>query len=524
MTERYRVSVKRPREKDGSYWLLRVRPPASSGEKEKVRRSDVPVTSDRALVDAKARELEDELNAGYAAAFPETAAPRVTTFGIVYKLHLAWRENDTDSSPGTRTYYRTNVIRLSKTRLWETDVQKLDRATILNTRDDLVRLEYDPNTINTTLRSVGYVWEWARERNLVNGKSWADLRPKKALKLSPKKKRPYTDAEVALVLEDLRTFRGTNFRSEVWYPFFCVLADTAARAGAVCKLTGADLDREGNRVFLRTKGKQEWVAIPAETMQLVPETEHDSYVFTCTRSRGENKRLYTQVTYNVLKKALARVGIKDPKKLDQHSFRRRWIATAHRAGIPTDLSMKQAMHTSLAVHMAYQEGAIGDDHHAVVEAVRARRIAKAEPSNPPRSPARSVSGEAVAPPAAASPASLPGAPPIPPKDAREVNDSAGSDSACCTQDPPRNQRSNGNIQVLPPNLPPPKCAKEITRVMGGLDDSVDAFNGALARLIDHFPKIVFGLLGDMETLTEIRRIVAAEYPEAAGKKKGRKQA
>lgn len=75
----------------------------------------------------------------------------------------------------------------------------------------------------------------------------------------------------------------------------------------------------------------------------------------------------------MLHKATAAVGIADHARLDHASFRRGWVRSAHREGIPADVARQQTGHSSLTVHLGYMANAVGDDLGDVVERVHARR-------------------------------------------------------------------------------------------------------------------------------------------------------
>lgn len=233
----------------------------------------------------------------------------------------------------------------------------------------------DPKTINLTLGKVACAWRWAFERELVRV-PWPEVRKLPATRT---KKRPFTDEEVALVLDWLVTHQDG-----FWLPFFQVLADTGARVGQLCGLDGRDVDREQCLLTFRhankVRGNRDAIKqarLPAETMSLVPEVGRDEPVFVGSMLR---ERVTRDGARYVLHKATKAVGIADHERLDHASFRRGWVTAAHREGIPADVARQQTGHSNLAVHLGYMANAQGDDLGEVVERVAARRARHRAPS------------------------------------------------------------------------------------------------------------------------------------------------
>ena len=132
------------------------------------------------------------------------------------------------------------------------------------------------------------------------------------------------------------------------------------------------LRRDTNEVFIKTKGDVEaWVAVPAETMKLIPETRPGDYVWRT----AAGAKLRRETPYTVFRKCLADAGIPDPELYDSHSLRRRWITSATEDGIPLPITMAQALHTDVKHHMGYRRNAAAPSTHDAVERVRGRRVA-----------------------------------------------------------------------------------------------------------------------------------------------------
>lgn len=269
--------------------------------------------------------------------------------------------------PGTERTYQVALRRLERVALGQVRASALDRAHVVLAQDELQALanEVIPgqllarSSVNLTLSRVKSAWSWAHERALVKA-PWPPVRRLKARRTS---KRPYSDAEVARVIDWTRENRPD------WLPFLQVLADAGCRPGELAAIDGRDVDRLRCRITLRhTKTRVvRTVAIPREAMTLVPEAAPDAPVFM-----GHRGRLTTMGAYYRLQVALRGVGL-DQEDLDVASFRRAWVSTAHRAGIPMDVARRQTGHESAAIHAGYMANAEGDDLGAVVERVAMER-------------------------------------------------------------------------------------------------------------------------------------------------------
>ena len=179
-----------------------------------------------------------------------------------------------------------------------------------------------------------------------------------------------------------------TYREGYWLPILSVLANTGARIGQVCGLDGRDVDRKGCRLFVRhaLKGRDpRWIAVDPDTMELLGEVGDEEPLFIGSRTK---QRCTRDSVRWVLYKGLEAVGVKDPERLDMHSFRRSFNVATHRAGVPDDVGRRQTGQT-LPVYQAYMVNAEGDDLHAVVDqakrwrqsqAARARSVNSVEPS------------------------------------------------------------------------------------------------------------------------------------------------
>ena len=338
-------------------WRLEARPLGGKG-KSLWKRAE---TEDEATARERAALWQEELRALLLGADP--------TVGDVLACHIAHRERDGHTKPGTLESYQMAHRRLARLELSRLRSAELTRAELLRAQDEL-RRDMKPQVVNLTLTKAKTAWTWAQERGLVKA-PWPVV---KRLRPLPTIKRPFRDWEVVAVLEWLEA------NKPAWLPFFAVLADTGARPGELLAIDGRDVDRGRCELVLRVQGDRDTkthepriVALPPETMGLVPQARADQPVF-----RGVLKpRLSIHTVLGRLHKAVKAIpDIKDPERLDVTSFGRRgFVASAHRAGVPPDVARRQTGHRTLAAHMVYTRNAEGDDLHEVVALVRERRAA-----------------------------------------------------------------------------------------------------------------------------------------------------
>jgi len=376
-TSRWRVSIKKPRTKDGANWLIRIRPPVGSGAKEQVRSSG---TTDRNAAEEQARNLQAKLNSELEV-FDTAHTQKDATFEDVFRAHVAYREVDGETAPNTRDKYRSLIKTFSALPLWKILASDVDRVAVMRARDLLVARKLEASTINVYLSFAKKAWGWGYERGLVKH-AWPTIKP---LKSKPTKKRPLTDGEVALVLSALKTYKGGY-----WYPFFSLQADTGSRIGGVLKLRGRDVDYMLGTVTYRNKGKVYSVPVPAETMALLPRVSGDQLVFPGQRF---GKLMVPAVPCAAFKEALALTKILDQDLLTPHSFRRRAVATNLRSNVSLPLSMKFLGHSTAKVHLEYQRNAVGDDLREVSRNLFERR----HPSQDPPQRGRESSPQLIAP-------------------------------------------------------------------------------------------------------------------------------
>jgi len=378
---RWHVSVKKPRAKDGANWLIRIRPPSGSGAKEQVRSSG---TTDRGKAEEQARDIQARLNAELDG-FDAAHTTKILTFEDMFRAHVAYREVDRETSPVTLAKYRSLARTLADNPIWKTLVSDVDRVAIVRARDRLGARGVDNQTVNIHISMMRKAWSWALERGLVSH----DFPGLKRLRTEPTKKRPFTDTEVTMVLEQLKTYRGGQ-----WYPIFCLQADTGSRLGAILKLRGRDVDYQSCLVTYSLKRKVYSVPVPPDTMALLPRVKGDQLLFP---GKLSGKVVDTTYAAAVFREVLALTGIEDRELLGSHSFRRRAVATNLRSNVPMPLSMKFLGHSTAKIHLDYQRNAVGDDLRAVSRTLFERRHPSQDPSTAGRGTAAQVPGASASP-------------------------------------------------------------------------------------------------------------------------------
>lgn len=327
-------------------WRLQARP-IGGGKSDWRNTKTADEAEARALASAWQAVLDEEL--------AEIALERDPTVGDVVSRRIA----EGFAREGTAIGYRTALRRLERVGVAGVRASQLSRSQVLLAQDKLRALPLSPGSVNLTLSRAAAAWNWALERELV-AVAWPKVR---RLKSQATPKRPFSDLEVVRVLDWARTNKPT------WLPMLQVLADAGCRPGELVAIDGRDVDRAGLMITMRhTKtGAVRRVALPAETIALLPQVGPDQPVFL-----GQRGRSNTMGVYYRLGVALKALGL-DDEDLDVASFRRAWVSTAHRAGIPMDIARRQTGHEHSGIHAGYMRNARGDDLHAAVEAVAAQR-------------------------------------------------------------------------------------------------------------------------------------------------------
>lgn len=366
----WRVSVLPPRTKAREkHWQLRARCRLPGGRVLERRTSSE--TENRARAEELGRALEADLNRGREPGSAWTVLEAAEARAVA--LEAEGRE---------RAAYRLRQAARRVGAFGATTDRELDRAGLLRARDALLADGLGAGAVRTTFKLIAAAWRWAHERGNVTT-AWPAV---KGLRVPPTAKRPASDAEVSAFLAWSETYQGGR-----WAGLFHALADTGRRVGELLRLRGRDVRHEAGVLELgRTKsGAVHRVPVPAPTMALLPDAAPDAYLWPARPRRDAPGARPTSdgAVLAIFRKGLLAIGVVDASRLDVHSLRRAFVATAERAGVPCDVGRRVTGHASRAMWDTYQAQAVGDDLRGVVEAVRARRVATpASPAPPPVDP------------------------------------------------------------------------------------------------------------------------------------------
>lgn len=360
MAKRFKVYVLAPRKgRRERHWKIRIK----GKDGTDVSRS---VPGGEQAARREAAQLEVELNAG--------PGFDLKTFADVQRAKIQALK-EAGKSPSTVKNHEESAKRLAPL-LGFVAVGEITRAKVLLARDHLAATPTTrgkppaPRTVNTYMRSAASAWTWCFERELVPF-PWPKVSPLPA----PNNKRPYTDAEVGLLLAHAK--EASEGR---WYPILALAAETGRRIGSVCALKGKDIDRAACTIRFGEKGeggKTILLPVTPETMRLIPDHGPEAWVFRSKKRGGGYQAQPHRSISAFVRRATKEIGIKDRKRLDTHSLRRAFVATSDRAGIPTDVGRRVTGHSTRTMWDRYQSQAVGDDLREVVSRVSEIRKAAA---------------------------------------------------------------------------------------------------------------------------------------------------
>lgn len=357
----WKVSVAPPRASAGeTSFYLRAWRRHPDGRLEEMRTS--ARTSDRARAEAQRAAHLADLNSGREG---QPDASKLTVLGVVEA-----RRAEPKNGRALNDHLRCLAVALAPTELATTPTGALTKGAIVRARDAFLRGGRKPATANLLVRVLAATWRWAEERELVAA-PWPRVTK---IKEDLTTKRPYSDTEVAALLDSLRT------HDPVWFPVFSLLADSGCRLGEALGLRGRDVVRGDTPAvrFQKTKtGVPRTVPVPAATVDLLPKAAASRLVFD---------GLDRHAARDTLRRAIKRTGIADPENLDVHSFRRAWVATATAQGAPMFNAMRVTGHSQVDVFQGYQRNAVGLDLREITDSVHEARAGLASPSqNSPKS-------------------------------------------------------------------------------------------------------------------------------------------
>lgn len=366
-TTPWRVTVVPPRKNRGEASLYLRSRRMRDGREEEQR--DSAKTLDWAVAEAEARKHEAAMNAS------GRTLPAIMDARIADLERAAARGH---KSPDSVVGFRNARARLAPLLA----VEEVTRAELLHARDALVADGLGPEAINTYLRRAAACWRWAEERGLVST-PWPRV---KALPKPPRKKRPYTPAEVAALLGWVAA------HAPRWHALLCLVDDTGRRVSEVCRLRGRDLDRDEGTVRVRQKGRRDLVLpVSPEVLALLPERAPSEWLFPRRQRDGKTGPAHRDAVRRVVRRAIRALEIPDGDRLDVHSLRRSFAADGSRAGLPNDVVRRLSGHETEAMLGHYQRDAVGDDLREAQERIRAYRETRRASPAPSPNPGRPAS-------------------------------------------------------------------------------------------------------------------------------------
>ena len=157
---------------------------------------------------------------------------------------------------------------------------------------------------------------------------------------------------------------GTNEKSLRDKAIIGLMLATGLRCVEVTRLDVGDIERRGNKMFLRVhgkarQGKQDRVILPAQCASLIraylqvrDNVSTNSPLFVSTSHRNTGKRIQAQTISRLCKKALKQAGFNSPR-LTAHSLRHSFATNAINAGVEIRQVSKALRHKSAVVTEIY---------------------------------------------------------------------------------------------------------------------------------------------------------------------------
>lgn len=363
MSGRWRVYVLGPRRGQGKN--LRMRARWVEGPESKKDQELSANTTERGRAKELARAWEKQLN---------TSASVLETLDDLMAARIADMERDPTKSPSSVSAAKNARARLEDV-LGRIRIEDLEGADILRARAALRDEGLSPATTKTYLATAAASWRWCEMEGHVT-KPWPKVRRMKAPARRPK--RPFTDREIILILDWARTYQRGR-----WRPLLELLASTGRRVSELLELRGRDLDRHACTIRVQQKrGGQHpelTIPVPPRVMDTLPQAKPHLFVFgqwgrggTDSRANQTKHPDRSSVTA-LLRRAIKALGIPGGERLDVHSFRRAWVASAERVGVAIDVGRRITGHETRAMWEHYQAEAVGDDLRGAVMAVDALR-------------------------------------------------------------------------------------------------------------------------------------------------------
>lgn len=243
------------------------------------------------------------------------------------------------AAPGTRILYLRRLrsllaflgdveieqITISDLRQWRANLAERKERWVNHCYRPSVPGGLSPWTIHSYIRIVRRFFKWLVEEGHL------DHNPAARLELPPLPEEP----PKAITEEDLYQLLDAAHNNPRNYALLCMLADTAARVGAISSLRLEDLELENRRALVREKGrgggKRRYVYFSERTKKALEaylrvRPAGSEYLFV-SRHGGA---MTPHAIYQVLRRLAKKAGVKG--RFNPHAFRHGWARGALKNG------------------------------------------------------------------------------------------------------------------------------------------------------------------------------------------------
>ena len=280
----------------------------------------------------------------------------ITTSSRIEELSKEWLEF-CDVQPTTFATYQRSLKNFTKW-LAENGVNEVNRNVVISYRDSLLE-KLAPTTCRLYIACLKLFIKFLASKGIC-----PDFTAHfKGVKLS--NETHYRDA--LSVDESRQVFHamdGTNEKSLRDKAIIGLMLATGLRCVEVTRLDVCDIERRGNKMFLRVhgkarQGKQDRVILPAQCASLIRaylkvrgDVDINAPMFVSTSRRCKGQRLHTQTISRMCKAALKSAGFDSPR-LTAHSLRHSFATNALTAGTDIRQVSKALRHKSAVVTEIY---------------------------------------------------------------------------------------------------------------------------------------------------------------------------
>jgi integrase len=261
-------------------------------------------------------------------------------------------------------YSWDRIIRKITAHLGHEDAAKITDTDIISWKDALVASDLSPKTVENHLIVIKSFFRWAAKNKRIPNNPAADVEYR--AKIDPAKARQsYTDDDAKRILAAARLEREAHKR---WVPWLA--AFTGARCDELCGAMAADVRVEDGIHVIRIdpadreKGGSVKNLASIRSVPLHPALIAEGFL-TYVESLPQGAPLFPKLTPDRFgkrggngSKTIGRwvrdkVGITDPRKAPNHSWRHRFADQCKKVGIPRELRFALEGHASSDVGDAY---------------------------------------------------------------------------------------------------------------------------------------------------------------------------